>query len=158
MNGQLLHLFRSPGHNFVGRYGHPPLEHPMIEEDALECEAGRGLWGDRYFDRSPDYKGQITFFSWEVHLELCQRLQKPEAPPWIYRRNVIIQGVDLNRWIGCEFEIQGIAFLGTEEARPCSWMNFAVGSGAEELLRGRGGLRARILTSGTLRRGPAEIR
>lgn len=149
---ELLHLYRAPGHSFVGRHGMPSLDIPMVEEDALECVAGRGIVGDRYFDRKPDYKGQITFFAWETHQDLCRRLQGPDRPPWVYRRNVITRGVDLNAWVGEEFEIQGVRFAGSEEARPCYWMNTAFGPGAEDLLRGRGGLRARILSSGTLRR------
>jgi hypothetical protein len=40
--------------------------------------------------------------------------------------------------------------LGTEESRPCFWMDHAFGPGAQAALKGRGGLRARILTSGRL--------
>jgi MOSC domain-containing protein YiiM len=39
------------------------------------------------------------------------------------------------------------------ECKPCYWMDEAIAPGAEALLQGRGGLRARILTSGTLRVG-----
>ena len=71
------------------------------------------------------------------------------------------RGVDLNKLIGQDFEIQGVHFHGTQECRPCYWMDRAVGPGAEEFLKGRGGLRARILTDGTLRstaRVPETIR
>ena len=37
-------------------------------------------------------------------------------------------------------------------------MNEAVAPGAEELMKGRGGLRARILSDGMLRCGPATLR
>jgi MOSC domain-containing protein YiiM len=50
-----------------------------------------------------------------------------------------------------EFEVQGIRFLGMEECRPCYWMNGAFAPGAHEFLKGRGGLRAKILTNGRLR-------
>jgi MOSC domain-containing protein YiiM len=53
--------------------------------------------------------------------------------------------------IGKEFEIQGVRFLGTEEASPCFWMDQAFGEGAEDALRGKGGLRAKILDDGVLR-------
>ena len=73
--------------------------------------------------------------------------------PGATRRNVFLEGADLPALIGQEFEIQGVQFAGTEECRPCHWMNTALGSpGAEEWLRGRGGLRARILTDGVLKR------
>ncbi len=148
---ELVHLYRSPGHNFVGRHGKTPREHPMIDEQELHCEAGRGIRGDRYFDFRDRFKGQITFFAWETHADLCKRLDV-RHPASVYRRNVITHGIDLNQWIGGEFEIQGIRFEGTEEASPCYWMNTAFGAGAEDLLKGRGGLRARILSGGTLRK------
>ncbi|HYY13976.1 MAG TPA: hypothetical protein VE758_06040, partial [Chthoniobacterales bacterium] len=71
--------------------------------------------------------------------------------PSLVRRNVIVRGVDLNGLIGENFEVQGVRFHGTGECRPCYWMNRAIASGAEEFLRGRGGLRATILSDGILR-------
>jgi MOSC domain-containing protein YiiM len=76
-----------------------------------------------------------------------------ETTPAATRRNVITEGVDLNTLIGQEFEVQGVQFAGTEECRPCYWMNRAFGNEETEAwLRGNGGLRARILTDGFLRR------
>lgn len=123
----------------------------MNEVQTVECVAGRGLRGDRYFDHQEDYKGQLTFFSLEVFDELCGALQIEGVDPSSVRRNVFTRGVDLNTLIGKDFEVQGIRFHGTEESRPCHWMNGAVGPGAKEFLSGRGGLRARILSDGTLK-------
>ena len=113
--------------------------------------AGRGIRGDRYFDFKDDYKGQITFFSLEVFDELCSAMQIQDCSPALARRNVITRGVDLNELIGQEFELQGIRFLGMEECRPCYWMDSAFAPGAQEFLKGRGGLRAKILSDGSLR-------
>jgi MOSC domain-containing protein YiiM len=146
------HLFISPGHNFYGHHGQPPGEHPIVAVDQVECLAGRGLRGDRFFDYRPDYKGQITFFSMEVLEALRRELNLPHAQPQDTRRNAFVRGVDLNTLIGQEFEVQGVRFAGVEESRPCDWMNLALGPGAEAWLRGRGGLRCRILTDGVLRR------
>ncbi|HXQ02714.1 MAG TPA: hypothetical protein VN801_07065, partial [Candidatus Udaeobacter sp.] len=60
------------------------------------------------------------------------------------------RGFDLNEFIGKEFEIQGVRFYGTEESAPCYWMDGAFATGAEDFLKGRGGLRAKILTDGKL--------
>lgn len=124
----------------------------MEEVAAVECVAGQGLQGDRYFGHREDYKGQITFFSQEVYDDLCKTLGIHDRNTSVFRRNVIVSGVDLNSLIGQEFELQGITFKGTEEAKPCYWMNQAFGEGAEKALMGHGGLRARILTDGMLRR------
>lgn len=148
----ICHIFISPGHNFVGHHGQPPGEHPILEVDSAECVAGRGLRGDRYFDHKPDYKGQITFFAMEVLDALRRELPMPDAQPQATRRNVFTRGVDLNTLIGLEFEIQGIRFAGMAECSPCHWMDTAVGAGAARFLKDRGGLRARVLTDGVLRR------
>ena len=117
----------------------------------IECVAGRGIRGDRFFDYKDAYKGQITFFAEEIFAQLCDHLGAQNKMPSAVRRNVITRGQDLNALIGKEFKVQGILFAGMEECRPCSWMDEAIGAGAEKYLRGRGGLRARILTDGDLR-------
>lgn len=123
----------------------------MIEVPEVQCFAGRGLEGDRFFDFKPDYKGQVTFFASEVYEELRELLGVTSRSPAVFRRNVITQGLDLNAQIGKEFELQGVQFRGTSECTPCYWMDHAFAPGAEKALRGRGGLRAKILTDGVLR-------
>ena len=145
------YLYVSPGHNFFGHYGKPPGTNPTIEVDAVECVAGRGIRGDRFFDHKEDYKGQITFFAMEIFEELSESLGVEEGDPGAFRRNVLTRGVDLNSLIGEEFEVQGVRFRGAAECSPCFWMDRAFAPGAEEALEGRGGLRARILTDGLLR-------
>lgn len=144
-----LHI--SPGHNYVGHHGLPPGTHVMASVGSVECVAGRGLRGDRYLDHKPDNPGQITFFAEEVHRALLRELHPVPGSPAAYRRNAITRGVDLNELIGREFTVQGVRFLGTVECKPCYWMDQAVGPGADAWLRGRGGLRAKILTDGVLR-------
>ena len=148
------HLYISPSHNFIGHHGGPPGTHPTTEVEQIECLAGRGIRGDRFFDYKENFKGQITFFSMEVVELLRTELKRPEAQPQAMRRNVFVRGVDLNAWIGCEFELQGVRFEGVEESKPCHWMNWALGPGAEAWLQGRAGLRCRILTDGYLRIDP----
>ena len=147
----ILHLFISPGHNFFGHYGQKAGTNPLLEVREIECIAGRGIRGDRFFDYEEDYKGQITFFSGEVFDEVCQLLDAGTKSPGVARRNVVTQGVDLNSLAGKRFSVQDVDFEGVYECKPCYWMNQAIAPGAEEALRGRGGLRARILTDGILR-------
>jgi|ERR1035437_80959 MOSC domain-containing protein YiiM len=148
---RICQLFLSPGHNFFGHHEQPPGEHPLVEKEELSCVAGRGIEGDRFFDYKDNYKGQITFFSAEVFAEICGLLGVPGKSPGVTRRNVITAGVDLNSLVDVEFEIQGVRFAGIAECSPCYWMDLAIAPGAEKLLQGRGGLRARILTDGILR-------
>jgi hypothetical protein len=122
MKPEILQLYISPGHNFFGHHGGEPDKFPAIEVPTLECVTGRGIRGDRFFDYKENYKGQITFFAREVFEQLCDALAVRDCSIALLRRNVITRGVDLNMLIDQEFEI----------------------------LSGRGGLRARILSDGLL--------
>jgi MOSC domain-containing protein YiiM len=113
------------------------------------------LRGDRFFNYREDYKGQVTFFAQETYRAICQGLGVSDKSLWVFRRNVITSGIDLDRLIGEEFCVQGVRFLGTEECRPCYWMDQAFAPGACDFLKGRGGLRAKILSNGILRIGAA---
>lgn len=147
---EICHLYISTGHNFYGHQGREPDDYPAVEVPMIECVAGHGIRGDRFFDYQENYKGQITFFALEVFDELCGVLEVQNCFPGLVRRNVMTRGVDLNKLIDQDFEIQGLRFHGTGECRPCYWMDRAVAPSAEKFLKGRGGLRARILTDGVL--------
>jgi MOSC domain-containing protein YiiM len=147
-------IYISPGHNFFGHFGGKSGKNQIIALKEVECVAGKGLRGDRFFGYRDNYQGQVTFFAMEVFDQLCHALKIYDKEPGVLRRNVITSGVDLQGLIGNNFEFQGIRFAGVAECTPCFWMNEAFGPGAEVTLRGCGGLRARILTSGLLRTEP----
>ena len=150
-------IFISPGHNFVGHYGQPPGSFPLVEVSKVECIAGRGLRGDRYLDYRENYKGQITFFPFEVFEKLCAEFGIHDKPAGVLRRNLIVSGVDLLSLIGREFEIQGVKFRGTQHCAPCEWMNIAFALGAEQFLKDNAGLRAQILSDGMITVGEARL-
>ena len=129
----------------------------MTDRQSIECVAGKGILGDRYFDYKPHYKGQLTFFSCDVYRAIQSELNLKGKNASVFRRNVIVSGVDLNELIGARFVLGDVEFEGVEEARPCYWMNQACCPGAEEWLRGRGGLRVRILTDGAMVLGRQEL-
>ena len=147
----IRHLYVSPGHNYFGHHGQPAGESPTLAVAEVECVAGQGLVGDRFFGFKDNYKGQITFLSAEVFADVCQTLGAGAKSPGVMRRNVDTAGVDLNTLIGQKLTVQGVDFEGVAECSPCHWMDDAIAPGAEAALQGRGGLRARILTNGRLR-------
>jgi len=147
---EILNIYISSGHNYFGHHGMKSGKHELLAVESVECVEGEGLMGDRFYGFKENYKGQITFFEWEVYRELCQKFDVQDKEPSVFRRNVITRGVRLNDWIGKRFEIQGIEFEGVAECSPCYWMDEAFAPGAEAALKDRGGLRARILTTGTL--------
>lgn len=157
MQVAIRHIYISPGHNFFGRHGLPAGAHAVQAVERITCRAGRGLEGDRFFDFKEDYKGQVTFFAWETYLQIRQDLNVPGLKPDAFRRNVVVEGLKLDELTGRQFQLGGIAFEATGEAKPCHWMEQAVAPGAEAWLQGRGGLRARILCDGVLALGAAEF-
>ena len=157
MQVAIRHIFISPGHNFFGRHGQPAGQHQIIGVPEAGCRAGWGIEGDRFYGYRPNYKGQITFFAWETCEAARREFAVPVLAPEAFRRNVVVDGVDLNTLIGRRFTLGGVTFAGTEESRPCYWMNAAIAPGAEDWLRGRGGLRAKILSDGRLAVGAAEL-
>ncbi len=95
---QVAQLFISPGHNFFGHHGQPAGNHAMVPMAQIECVAGRGISGDRFFDYKLDYKGQITFFSLEVFAALRRDLALPNAQSSATRRNCLHTCPILQRW------------------------------------------------------------
>lgn len=153
----IRHIFISPDHGFIGREGDDDQAHPMQSVDSIDCVAGKGLKGDRFFQYKANYKGQVTFFSEEVLKGVFDHVGAMHLPLWSMRRNIMVSGVDLNSLIGREFRIDGVKFYGTEECAPCRWMDRAIGEGARSFLKNRGGLRARILSDGTLHIGETGL-
>ncbi|MBC2595477.1 molybdenum cofactor biosysynthesis protein [Ruficoccus amylovorans] len=149
---EILALWLSPGHDFKGRHGRGRLDHGMQPVPAVECHAGLGLKGDRYYGHAENFKGQVTFFDAAVAEALGQELNISVDPAHL-RRNILVRGLDLNGLIGRRFRLGGGEFSGSEECRPCYWMDEAVAPGAFEWLKGRGGLRCRIHKSTTLNTG-----
>jgi molybdopterin synthase catalytic subunit len=152
---ELVGIWISPGNDFRGHHGGPRGDHGIVRVDEIECVAGMGLRGDRYFGYKPDFKGQVTFFDADAVEDVRERFNRPDLSSGMFRRNLIVRGIDLSAWVGKRFRFQGVEFEGSEECRPCYWMDQAVAPGVEEFLKSRfrGGLRARILGSGILHAG-----
>jgi molybdopterin synthase catalytic subunit len=150
---ELLEIWISPGNDFRGHHGMARGEHGITGVPKIECIAGMGLRGDRYFGYKPDFKGQVTFIDAQAIEAVRQEFGRPELCSSEFRRNLVVRGVDLSAWVGKRFRFQGIEFEGSEECKPCYWMDEAVAPGTENFLKKefQGGLRARILTDGCLR-------
>lgn len=161
----LHHIFVSPGHNYFGQDKAVgiPLTHPTRDLVQVELHAGKGVVGDRFYAVRDDFDGQVTFVAHEVINLLRTELSQPALQAVTLRRNVVIEGIALNGlighdfWIGYACEEQRINFRGMKHCSPCRWMDIGVACGALKLLKGRGGLRAQILTDGLLRIGPATL-
>jgi len=150
-------IFLSSGHDFKGRFEKGRLNHEVTDVDSVECVAGRGLVGDRYFDFKDNYKGQVSLIALEDIEAMATELAIGVDDHSRFRRNLVVSGVDLNALVGKEFRVSGVTLLGTEKCKPCFWMDEAIAPGAHDALKDRGGLRCRIVSGGTLEKGEFVI-
>ena len=156
MNSQIEYIIISEDHNFVGHYGKPAGTNPAVPMEKVNLIPGRGIEGDRYCKREMGHRKQITFFDMATIDMLGEHFGTKVIPEQV-RRNVFIRGVNLPELVGKKFKIQGMEFLGVDPCPPCEWMDSSVGDGAKNLMEGKGGLRAEILTGGVLSMGLAEF-
>lgn len=155
----IVGLFVAAEHRIFNKKGAFLGYDNLVEKEHLELVKGCGIVGDRFFRERPDFNGHVTFFSDEVYQELKRILGNDQLPgPEYARRNIIVSGIDLKALYGQRFSIDGIEFEGTIHCAPCKGMDAVFGDGAMKILKGRGGLRARLLSSGVLRKGEQILR
>ena len=144
---EICHLYISPGHNFVGHHGREPGTHPdgRSARDRM-CRQDVGFAAIVTSILRTTTKARSHFFRSTFSTSCALRLNLHGYSPALTRRNVITRGVDLNEFIGNEFEVQGVCLYGTQECAPCYWMDGALALGAKDFLKGSGGLRAKILS------------
>jgi hypothetical protein len=129
----------------------PEAAAPLAAVAAVAAVAGVGLEGDRYAAGRGTFSGpgrgyQVTLVEAEVLDEL--RL------PWeLARRNVVVRGTSLNPLVGRRFRIGEVECVGRRLAEPCAHLERLSGPGLLRPLVHRAGLRADILTGGTIRLG-----
>jgi len=131
----------------------------MVSVVEAEAVAGRGLKGDRYFDKcgtfspdphKPDFEltmielGKVQAFAADTGLQFTAK----DA-----RRNLVTSGIDLNELVGKQFIIGEARFKAIRLCEPC---NYLAKITYQETLKGlvhKGGLRVEILESGTIQIG-----
>jgi hypothetical protein len=145
---KLHNIFTSSAHNYFTREKFDIGTHPVIAHTSVLLEKNKGLCGDRFeFSLYP-----VTFFSLEVAKDVCNTLEL-ELELKLFRRNIIISGVNLGQLIGKRFLIGDVGFEGLSHCAPCPWMNAVMKKGAYALMKGRGGLRAKVIQGGILELG-----
>jgi MOSC domain-containing protein YiiM len=133
----------------------PQAEAPMQSVEEVRAIPGRGLEGDRYFDnkgRAPEVKRELTLIEAEA-IEAFKSELNVDYGLSDSRRNLVTRGVPLNHLVGKEFWVGEVKARGIMLCEPCAHLQKLT---VNQVLPGvvhRAGLRAQILTEGTIRVG-----
>lgn len=125
---------------------------------SIRAVPGKGLEGDRYFNASGTYSDrpspsrEITLIESEA-IEAMARDNEITIPEGASRRNVITRGTPLNHLVGKEFQVGRVRLRGIRLCEPCSHLESLTQRGVIAGLVHRGGLRAQILTDGSIHVG-----
>jgi MOSC domain-containing protein YiiM len=139
----------------------PEAEAAMHRVDRAVARAGRGLEGDRYFDKrgtfsDPHGRGyDLTL----IEAEMLDSVDLPAGrlTPEDARRNIVTRGIDLNALVGEHFRVGDVECFGQRWCEPCAHLErLTAAAGKPGTLRAlihKGGLRADVLSGGEIRVG-----
>jgi steroid delta-isomerase-like uncharacterized protein len=133
---------------------------PMESRESVRAVAGQGLEGDRYFSKqgtfsaTPGAVRDVTLIESEAVEAMNAKLGTAFAPGEM-RRNITTRGVPLNHFVGHEFRVGEVRLRGEQLCQPCAYLESLTRVGVKAAMQHRAGLRARILTGGTIRPGDA---
>jgi MOSC domain-containing protein YiiM len=133
-------------------------EAPMESVAEVRAVPGQGLEGDRYFQKQgtfwkPNPDVEVTLIESEA-FDGLRRETTLDLDPSTGRRNIVTRGVPLNHLVDREFSIGEVRLRGMRLCEPCKHLQKV--SGKPGILGGlihRGGLRAQILSEGTVKVG-----
>lgn len=123
-------------------------EGPLVRLETARAEAGRGLEGDRYHASKGTFSGAGR--GYQLTLVEAEALDAVDLPSEQARRNIVTEGIALNALVGQRFRIGEVDCIGRRLAEPCSHLERLTRPGLLRPLVHRAGLRADILTSGTI--------
>jgi len=131
---------------------------PMITVAQVKAAAGQGLEGDRYsnklgtYSNNPGSGRDVTLIESEA-IDALLREYKIAFEPSMARRNIVTRRIALNHLVEKQFKIGAVILRGTRLCEPCMHLERLSSAGAMRGLIHRGGLRAEIITGGTIRVG-----
>lgn len=143
----------------VGIFISPEAGAEMRSVESVNAVAGRGLEGDRYFEKAGTFTKEVVGSTRECTLveseaiAALSRDYETEIALGDTRRNIVTSGVPLNHLIGVRFSIGEVTLEGVKLCEPCGHLERLVGQPIKPGLVHRGGLRARIIESGQIKVG-----
>ena len=123
--------------------------------ETIEVVTGKGIVGDRNFDKA-QWPGQNITFIESEEIDAFNRNFNQTIDLAATRRNVITQGIRLNDLVGKEFTIGTVRFKGVELCEPCETLGELLGNDTiaqKDVVKAfvhKSGLRADVLSDGVI--------
>ncbi|MFM9964030.1 MAG: MOSC domain-containing protein [Planctomycetaceae bacterium] len=131
----------------------PGHRQPIEPRDEVTVAVGTGVDGDYHSKKKPGGQRQVTLIQAEHFPLIAANTGRDSVEPEIFRRNIVVRGVELASLIGQRFRIGEALLEGTGPCTPCSRMDENLGAGGRIAMKGLGGLTAMVIEPGRIRRG-----
>jgi len=135
---------------------------PLVAVEAAVITE-KGIAGDRYSTgKGAGQRGKIkdeqhvTLISAEAIAAACEESGLP-ITHLLTRRNLLVSGVPLADLISKYFRVGEVVLFGFEDCAPCGYLEKMTFPFIKQALKNRGGLRAVVVSGGTIRVGD-EVR
>ncbi len=130
---------------------------PMIEQNQVELEAGKGIVGDRYYNGNGTFSEKLAGLP-DVELtliesEAVEQFNKEHGYSFSagdFRRNIVTKGIRLNDLEGKVFQIGSVRLRGVRLCEPCAHLAGILTSDIMPAMVHKTGLRAQIVSGGRL--------
>mgnify|MGYP001765818774 CR=1 FL=1 len=144
-----------PSPTIIAIYITPTHSQPTQSRDTVRVVPGLGPEGDRYFG-PPGTPGKRSGSGRDITLIEIEALEALEAERNVHldpaeaRRTLVTRGIALNELVGKEFQVGAVTLRGVRLCEPCEHLAGLTDPRVLPGLLHRGGLRADILTEGTI--------
>ena len=138
----------------VFKIGIAKINNKQVQEvNSIELVANKGIVGDRYFNDFSDPLSQLTLIESE-NIDYYNTKYNSKIDYLDFRRNIITKGIKLNDLVNQKILIGKVEIEVIDLCRPCRFLQDKLKKDniIKEFLR-RGGLRCRILRSGSIKVG-----
>lgn len=119
--------------------------------------AERGIEGDHRFTGRRGSKRQVTLIQQEHLSAVAGMLHRADLSPDLVRRNLVVSGINLLALKGKQFRVGEVLLEFSGPCEPCSRMEYVLGPGGYNAMRGHGGITAKVIEGGMIRVGD-EVR
>jgi MOSC domain-containing protein YiiM len=132
---------------------------PMNSVPFAHAVPGKGLEGDRYFLGGGTFSPQPQKPDFELTLIEQENIDAFAAESGLSfnasltRRNIVTDGIRLNELAGRDFRIGSVRIRGLRLCEPCNYLAKTTFGAVLQGLVHKGGLRAQIISEGTIRVG-----